>query len=251
MRTLKLVVAYDGTHYCGWQRQKNGPTIQQELEQALSVICNDFTAVHGAGRTDAGVHAIGMTAHFKTPSRVSSRTILKGLNSLLPGAIQIISVEEKDDTFHARFSAVSKTYRYSVFTGEIQNPLRRLYTLHYPYNLHAEAMKHCLEIVTGTHDFAAFETSGSRDKQAVNTRGAVRTVLKTELKNPEPDLFHLLFTGDGFLRHMVRNLSGTILEVGRGKREPTEFREILTSRDRQQAGATAPAHGLTLISVHY
>ena len=251
MRTVKLIISYDGTGYCGWQRQQNGPTIQEELERAVSVICNGSTILHGAGRTDAGVHAVGMTAHFRTQSRVSCRNLQKGLNSLLPEAIRIVAAEEKDNSFHARFSAHSKTYCYSVFTGGIQSPLQRLYTLHYPYRLSGDAIKQCLEIVTGIHDFGAFETSGSRDRQAVNTRGAVRTILKTELKNPEPDLFHLLFTGDGFLRHMVRNLSGTILEVGRGKRDSVEFESILESRDRQLAGPTAPARGLTLLSVHY
>ena len=251
MRTVKLIIAYDGTGYCGWQRQHNGPTIQEEIEKALSVICNSPITVHGAGRTDAGVHAVGMAAHFQTSSRVSCQSITKGLNSLLPQAIQILDTEEKDETFHARFCSLSKTYRYSIFTGEIQNPLQRLYTLHYPYHLSTNAIKRCLEIVTGTHDFACFETSGSRDKQATGGKGAVRTLYKTELLHPEPDLYHLLFTGDGFLRHMVRNLSGTILEVGRGKRGPSEFKDILKSRDRQQAGPTASAHGLTLISVHY
>ena len=251
MRTIKLIIAYDGTGYCGWQRQDNGQTIQEEIEQALSIICNAPIIVHGAGRTDAGVHASGMAAHFHTTSRIHCNKLVKGLNSLLTGAIRIIDASEQSNDFHARFSAISKTYRYSIYTGPIQNPMIRLYELNYQHVLSVSAMKSCLKIISGTHDFSSFETSGSRDKERIGGRGAIRTILKAEIDTPEPETFHLHFTGDGFLRHMVRNLSGTILEVGRGKTSTDEFQNILTSRDRQKAGPNAPPHGLTLLSVQY
>jgi len=251
MRILKFVIAFDGSDYCGWQRQQNGPSIQQEIEQAVSLICAEPTTVHGAGRTDAGVHALGMTAHIRTSSRVSCSAFQKGLNSLLPCAIRILSVNHQADDFHARFSAVGKTYRYAVFTGKVLCPTKRLYTSHLPYRLSQSAISACLEKITGTHDFSSFETAGSRDRNVEEGRGAVRTIFQARLSEPSADTLHLLFTGDGFLRHMVRNLSGTILEVARGKRTIDELDGILAARDRNQAGATAPPQGLTLMKVHY
>jgi len=251
MRILKFVIAFDGSGYCGWQRQQNGPSIQQEIERAVSLICAEPTTVHGAGRTDAGVHALGMTAHIRTPSRVSCAALQKGLNSLLPDAIRILSVDLQTDDFHARFSAVGKSYRYSVYTGNVLCPTKRLYTSHLPYRLSRSAIRACLEKITGTHDFSSFETAGSRDRSLAEGRGAVRTIFQANLSEPFPDTLHLMFTGDGFLRHMVRNLSGTILEVARGKRTIDELDEILAAHDRNRAGVTAPPQGLTLMKVHY
>lgn len=251
MRTVKLVIAYDGTGYCGWQRQRDGATIQAEIEHAVSIICDHSISVHGAGRTDAGVHALGMTAHFHTVSRVACDKLVKGLNALLPGQIRILNASDQPEGFHARFSATGKTYRYSLFTGTIQCPMQRRYVAHCPAKLSSTAIESCLKIVTGTHDFSSFETSGTRDKTITTGRGATRTLFGTHLEQPEAELYQLFFSGDGFLRHMIRNLSGTIIEVGQGKRTVKGFETILGSMDRQQAGATAPAHGLTLISVNY
>lgn len=251
MRTIKLVISYDGTGYCGWQRQQNRPTIQQEVERAVSIICAADTVVHGAGRTDAGVHALGMAAHFHATSRVPLQRLQSGLNSLLPGSIRIVEAREERPDFHARFSAIGKTYRYRVYTGAVQAPEQRQYALHYPYTLDPEAMLACLEAITGTLDFSSFENSGSRDPNRKDGRGAIRTIYRTELRQPRPEHFLFMISGDGFLRQMVRNLCGTILEVGRGQKSPVRFEEILASRDRQQAGATAAAHGLTLMEVHY
>lgn len=251
MRTVKLLIAFDGTDYCGWQRQKNGRSIQEEIERALSIICNSHTILHGAGRTDAGVHAEGMTAHFQTASRVGCGDLQKGLNSMLPGAVRIIEASEQPAEFHARFSALAKTYRYSVFTGPVMSPQQRLYSHHLPFELDRETMERCLEQLIGRHDFSSFETTGSRDRDNPNGRGAVRTIFRATLTEAEPS--HLLFTytGDGFLRHMVRNITGTILEAGKGKRSVDEFVELVKWRDRNLAGATAPACGLTLVRVHY
>ena len=251
MRTIKLLIAFDGTGYCGWQRQKNGLSIQEEIERALSIICNAEIVLHGAGRTDAGVHAQGMTAHFTTASKVDCMALEKGLNSLLPGAIRIIEASDQPADFHARVSALAKTYRYTLFTGRVLSPHRRLYTHHLPYRLDRTSIEGCLEEVLGTHDFSSFETNGSRDKNNTNGRGGVRTIYRAGLVEPEKGYVQLIFTGDGFLRHMVRNITGTVLEVGRGKRTVEEFVQILRCKDRNQAGATAPSCGLSLVKVHY
>ena len=251
MRTVKLLIAFDGTGYCGWQRQKNGLSIQEEIERALSIICNAEIILHGAGRTDAGVHARGMTAHFKTNSRVECIALEKGLNSLLPGAIRILEISDQPADFHARFSALAKTYRYTIFTGQVMPPDRRLYTHHLPFSLDLSIMEQCLDELLGPHDFSSFETTGSRDKNNTNGRGGVRTIYRARLIEPEEYIVQLQFTGDGFLRHMVRNITGTVLEVGRGKRTVEEFVQILRHKDRNLAGATAPSCGLSLVKVHY
>jgi tRNA pseudouridine38-40 synthase len=251
MRTLRLLISFDGTGYCGWQKQDNGPSIQAEIERAVSLICDELTVVHGAGRTDAGVHALGMTAHFNSSSGVDCESFSKGLNSLLPPAIRILEVSDQDSSFHARFCALAKTYFYQIYTGPTLCPTRRLYNCHVPYKLSRRTMRHCLETLLGTHDFSSFETAGSRDKDQAGGRGAVRTIFKAELSEPEPDFIRLTYTGDGFLRHMVRNITGTIIEAGRGKTAAHEFAEILGALDRSRAGATAPACGLTLFKVHY
>ena len=251
MRTVKLLIAFDGSGYCGWQRQKNGPTIQAEIEQALSVICNDDIVLHGAGRTDAGVHAEGMAAHFTTSSPVTAGNLLRGLNALLPDAIRILEATDRERDFHARYSALGKTYRYTIFTGPVMPPCRRLYVHHVPVDLDFTSIRACLDFLVGTHDFSSFEATGSRDRKNENGRGAVRTMYRTELYQYADSYVDLLFTGDGFLRHMVRNLTGTIIEVGKGKRNVEEFKRIFDYRDRSQAGTTAPACGLSLIKVHY
>ena len=251
MRTVKLLIAYDGTGYCGWQRQKNGLSIQEEIERALSIICNAEIILHGAGRTDAGVHARGMTAHFKTNSRVDCTALEKGLNSLLPGAIRILEASNQPADFHARFSALAKTYQYTIFMGQVMPPDWRLYIHHLPFTLDRSIMEQCLEKLIGNHDFSSFEATGSRDKNNTNGRGGIRTIYRALLIESEEHIVNLQLTGDGFLRHMVRNITGTIVEVGRGKRTVEEFVQILRLKDRNKAGATAPACGLSLVKVHY
>ncbi len=251
MRTIRLLISFDGTDYRGWQRQDCGPTIQAEIERATTLICNRTTTVHGAGRTDAGVHALGMTAHFQTESAIKPFPLLKGLNALLPDDIRILDLREESPAFHARFSARAKTYRYAVYNGPIECPLKRRYRSHYPSALATDAIRCCLDTITGTHDFSSFEATGTRDKKQATGRGAVRTLFSAELSNPEPGLFHFILVGDGFLRHMVRNIVGTLLDVGRGKRSIEDFNLLLSQRDRNRAGATAPARGLTLLAVHY
>lgn len=250
-RTIKLLIGYDGTDYCGWQRQKHDHTIQGEIEARLAVMTTEEIFLHGAGRTDAGVHAEGMVAHFRTHSSISCPAILRGLNAMLPGAIRIYQAEEVDSSFHARFSAIGKQYEYSVYTGKIQPPHVRLYTLHVTSPLDFEAMKECLKLLEGTHDFASFENSGSRDKDDCSGRGAVRTIYEAIIRKSAPDCFSFQFTGDGFLRNMVRNLVGTLLDAGRGNISAADFARILKAEDRTLAGPTAPACGLRLNKVLY
>ena len=156
MRNLRLTVAFDGTDFSGWQKQLNAPTIQGELERVLGKITNNAVILHGAGRTDAGVHALGMVASFKTNSLIALPELLRGANSILPPAIRILEIKDADPDFHARFSATSKTYLYTIETGTIQSPVNRLYAVHIPQNLTIDPMQQCLKLITGTHDFASF-----------------------------------------------------------------------------------------------
>lgn len=251
MRNLKLTIAFDGTDFSGWQKQLNAPTIQGELERVLGTITNNSVILHGAGRTDAGVHALGMVASFETDSLISLTDLLRGANAILPLAIRILEIVNAAPDFHARFSTTSKTYFYTIATGAIQSPINRLYSVHIPQDLSIELMKQSLEIITGPHDFASFEASGSRDKSITTGRGSRRTLLEATLNTTAKDELQFVFTGDGFLRHMVRNLVGTILEVGKGRKTIEELKTILEAKDRSVAAPTAPAHGLFLERVHY
>ncbi|PHR28067.1 MAG: tRNA pseudouridine(38-40) synthase TruA [Desulfotalea sp.] len=250
-RTIKLIISFDGTGFCGWQKQRIDKTIQGELEQCLSTMTTEAICVHGAGRTDAGVHALAMVAHFSCNSQIPCAVMQRGANSMLPGAIRILQLREVDDTFHARYLATGKKYHYSIYTGKIQPPFNRLTSLHVTQHLNFPQIIQCLDIVTGTHDFSSFENSGSRDKTLTTGRGAVRTIHSATLIHPEKDQIIVAFTGDGFLKNMVRNLVGTIIEVGKERLSATAFKEILEMRDRTKARETAPAHGLTLIEVYY
>ena len=250
-RTIKLTISYDGTDFCGWQRQLNDRTIQGEIEKCLSTMTTEDISVHSAGRTDAGVHAYAMVAHFNCSSQISCAILLRGANSMLPGSIRILKVVEVDKNFHARYFAKGKKYRYSLFTGEIQPPLNRFTSLHVTKTLNLTRISKCLDTIKGTHDFSSFENSGSRDKTLTTGRGAVRTIHSARLIQEKDNLLILEFTGDGFLKNMVRNLVGTILEVGKEKLTEKEFIQILQVQDRTKARETAPAHGLALIEVYY
>jgi tRNA pseudouridine38-40 synthase len=251
LRNIKLLISYDGTDFSGWQRQRHDCTIQGEIEQRLSLMTREKIDLHGAGRTDAGVHAEGMVAHFATSSAIPCHDFLRGLNSMLPGAIRIFGVDDVDQNFHARYSATGKRYQYKIFTGKIQPPQLRLYSLHVSCELHLVSVIRCLKLLEGTHDFASFENSGSRDKSICSGRGSVRTIFKAELIEEPPFQLIFQFTGDGFLRNMIRNLVGTLLDVGKEKLSVEEFLNILKAKDRTMAAATAPAHGLFLKEVLY
>jgi tRNA pseudouridine38-40 synthase len=250
-RNIKLTIGYDGTDFSGWQRQHQVKTIQGEIEHYLRLMTREAIDLHGAGRTDAGVHAEGMVANFVTSSAISCQDFLRGLNSMLPGAIRIFSVENVDLQFHARYSAKGKCYQYTIYTGKIQSPLLRLYSVHVTCNLNVSEIKNCLKLLEGTHDFSSFENSGSRDKSICSGRGAVRTIYRAELIEVPPLQLIFQFSGDGFLRNMIRNFVGTLLEVGRGKISTESFLGILQAKNRTMAAATAPAHGLSLKNVFY
>lgn len=251
MRNIRLLIAFDGTGYRGWQRQKYDVTIQSEIEGRLIAMTGEQIVLHGAGRTDAGVHAEGMVANFHTGSGIPCQAFSRGLNSMLPVAIRILAADEVDDTFHARFSARGKHYLYRLYCGAVQMPQHRLYSLHHPAAIDIPAIRTCLRMLEGTHDFASFENTGSRDKTVPAGRGSVRTLFTADLHVTSQYDYEFIFIGDGFLRQMVRNIMGTLLEVGRGKRSVEGFRQTLLGRERTAAGPAAPARGLTLKEVLY
>lgn len=252
-RTLKMVLAYDGTNYCGWQKQKGQPTIQAAVQEMLGKMTRETVHLHGAGRTDAGVHALGMVASFQTCATIPCQAFLMGLNSMLPADIRILDVIEAPDGFHARRSARAKTYCYHVTNSAVQLPTERLYSYLVTGPLDVEAIRAGMQYLIGEHDFSSFEAAGSRDLANKGGRGAVRTIFsaKFEKNTSIGGRFTFEFVGDGFLRHMIRNIVGTLIEVGRGKRTPEDIRTLLRAADRSFAGPCAPAHGLFLQAVHY
>lgn len=253
MRNIKLTLAFDGTGYAGWQRQKEQPSIQGTVEEALTRMVQHPVTLHGAGRTDAGVHALGMVAHFLTASSIDERGFGRGLNSILSDAIRVLDVSEVEADFHARFSARGKSYEYHFVVGDILLPTERLYACLVPaggFNLNLLAQ--CLPLIEGEHDFSSFEATGSRDLSKESGRGAVRTIFSAEIHEKLlPGRYKFIIQGDGFLRHMVRNLVGTLWDVARGKLTVEQFQEIVAAKDRTRAGATAPAQGLFLKRVFY
>jgi tRNA pseudouridine38-40 synthase len=245
MRTLKLTLAYDGTRFVGWQRQAEGASIQGLLEAALARFEGAPVTVHGAGRTDAGVHALGQVASVRVTCGHDTATLTRALNAQLPQEVRVLSVEEADADFHARFSARTKTYRYMIRNAPIAMPFERAYVWHLPEDLSRQAMQEAAALVVGTHDFAAFQSVGTE------TPGSVRTVLRSRIHEVEPTLLAYEVTGEGFLRHMVRALTGTLVEIGRGWRDAASMRDLLAAGRRADAGATAPPHGLFLVAVDY
>ena len=211
-RNIRLVIGFDGTNYHGWQRQAQVSTIQGTIEERLAMLIQEKIVLHGAGRTDAGVHAEAMVAHFHSHTRLDQEAIRRGLNSLLPPDIRIFAAQEVEHAFHSRFSAQGKQYRYDLFTGEVLPPWKRRYMAHLsgPFNL--QPLQAGLRIIGGTHDFTSFEGAGSRDRTLQHGRGAIRTLFTAQVLNwpDHPFCYSFFFIGDGFLRHMVRNLVGTL-----------------------------------------
>ena len=244
MRQVRLVIEYDGTTLCGWQRQANGPTVQGHIEDALATMLQHPTAVTGASRTDAGVHARGQVAAFRTERTIPLRGIRRGLNGMLPDSIAIRDATEAPDDFHPRFSAIGKHYRYSLLVRADRAPLWRTRTWHHALPLDREAMRAAAAILVGEHDFAAFRASGCSAKTTV------RRVESIDITD-DGELVHVDVRGNAFLRNMVRILVGTLAEVGSGARSIAQVVEILAGRDRTNAGITAPAQGLELVSVRY
>jgi tRNA pseudouridine38-40 synthase len=253
VRNIKIVLAYDGTGYAGWQRQLGQPSIQQVVEEALARMTQAPVILHGAGRTDAGVHAEGMVANFQTEASLPLAGLLKGLNSMLPQDIRVLNAENVANDFHARYNAIGKVYVYTFMAGETMPPCARLYAVQVRQDFDFKAVQLCLPLLVGTHDFSSFETAGSRDFSRTGGRGAVRTIFDARLDAEGKDAggVRLTIGGDGFLRHMVRNIVGTLFAVGRGRLTPLDFQKVMAARDRSQAGMTAPAKGLTLKNVLY
>lgn len=241
----KLTIQYDGTRYEGWQRLGNTDnTIQGKLEAVLSRLTGTSVEVHGAGRTDAGVHALGQTASVRLPADQPPEQLMAYLNQYLPEDIAVVDVQTADERFHARLNAVGKVYRYEIRMGSVPDVFRRRVQYRVEQPLDLDAMERAAQLLTGTHDFRAF-CSNKRYKKST-----VRTVSAIELDAQGADLT-LTFRGNGFLYHMVRILTGTLLEVGLGQRSAEDMPDILASLDRTRAGKNAPAQGLTLVQVIY
>lgn len=264
-RTIKLTITYDGTRLVGWQRQAEGASAQGLIEEALARLNGGPVTVHGAGRTDAGVHALGQVASVQLTCAHPPEVLVRALNGVLPRDIRVIDACEVAPAFHARFSATSKTYRYLLRNGATVSPFERHYVWHVVEPLEIDAMQQAAAAVLGTHDFSAFQSSGAT---ATTT---VRTITRSEmtLGSPVPlvcpveavacgtgpvansRLLVYEVSGTGFLRHMVRAIVGTLVEVGRGRRPSASMTRLLGGGDRSEAGATAPPHGLFLVRVDY
>lgn len=251
MRHIRLVVEYDGTELCGWQRQANGPTVQGHLEAALGKLLAHEVTVVGASRTDAGVHARGQVASFRTERTIPLHGIRRGLNSLLPAAIAVVEASEAADDFHPRFSATGKHYRYLVFTRADRSPDWRSRAWHHPGALDLAAMRQAAAALIGEHDFAAFRAAGCTARTTIRNIEEIAIGQGGDAATSDPHLVAIDVRGNAFLRNMVRIVVGTLVEVGEGRRPVSQVADILASRDRTQAGLTAPAHGLELVSVRY
>jgi len=245
-RNIRLTLEYDGTRYHGWQRQKNALSIQAVIEQAIARITGEDTVrLTGSGRTDAGVHALGQVANFITRSTVPRRAFIHGLNSLLPVDIAVLRAEEVPLSFHARYAALAKTYRYRILNRQVRSPLAHTRAWWISHALDAAAMEEAARALPGEHDFTAFRAAGGRPGHAVRrVREAIWRVQPT-------GWLDFTITANGFLRGMVRSLVGTMVEIGRGKFPPEHLGEVLQKRDRALAGPTAPPQGLFLVEVEY
>lgn len=245
MRTLKLTLAYDGTQYAGWQRQVNAVAIQQVVEEAFAHFTDgEPPTVSGAGRTDSGVHALGQVASVNVEFDHSASAVMRALNVRLPDAIRLVGAVDVPVGFHARFNAKGKSYRYRISRTPVQSPFDRLFSWHVPWALDLDAMRAAASQLTGSHDFASFQASGSA------ITATTRRLEKLELIETAGEL-HVLAEGEGFLRQMVRIITGTLVEVGSGQRDAASMAAVLAAHNREAAGKTAPAHGLCLVAVRY
>lgn len=246
MRTVVLKIKYDGSRYHGWQRQQHHNSVQEQLERALSKAFSQTITVEGSGRTDAGVHAIGQVASFKAQMTLPIEQVKFVVNRLLPTDIYITEAALAEDSFHARYHAVGKTYQYRIYTGRERDPFKALYSYHYPHVKDLEAMRYAATQFIGTHDFRTFMASGS-DKEVT-----VRTLYQLLLDEDHHDQEIILtITGNGFLYNMVRIITGTLLHVGAGKLSKDAITEIILSKERSKAKFTVPACGLYLKEVYY
>ncbi len=244
-KNFKLIIEYDGSLYHGWQRQKDDRSIQGEIEKALQKMTTNRVTVIGSGRTDAGVHAEGQVASFKCDTRLEPEALLNGLNSLLAEDTVIKVCEQVSSSFHARFDAKSKIYHYKILNRPTPAAIGRKYSWLIRKSLNQDAMRAAISHIIGHHDFKAFEGTGSPRQHTT------RQVYSADLIEQQSGLLVFHIEADGFLRYMVRNIVGTLVDVGMQKLTSDDFKSILDSKDRSQASATAPAHGLTLVKVIY
>jgi tRNA pseudouridine38-40 synthase len=250
MQNIKLTLAYDGTDFSGWQIQPGQPTIQGALADVLEKLTQQRPAIQGAGRTDAGVHATGQVANFKTPSELSAGEFQRACNALLPPSIRVVAAEEAGPDFHARWSALAKTYRYRIFRGRVVPPFLWRYVQHDPYPLDFHAMAEAARRFEGEHDFTSFAAStGSEEDDRERTM--TRVIYRSEMLRGAAEEWVYLVRGKSFLRYMVRKIVGTLVDVGRGKLCPDDISKLFEMRDRSKSGPTMPPQGLCLAEVEY
>lgn len=244
MQRMKCIVSYDGTLFSGYQVQVDKRTVQSELESVLEKMHKKTVKVVASGRTDAGVHALGQVIHFDTHLDIPEERWVSALNAMLPKDIAVLSAESVSETFHARYDAKGKTYKYEIQLSKIRNPLMRHYSYHYPYPVDEGRIEKAISYAIGTHDFSSFCAANT------DVKDKVRTIHSIECER-SGDLLTLTYTGNGFLYNMVRILTGTLIEIGSGRREPDEMEQIIAACDRSAAGKTAPPQGLYLQKVYY
>ncbi len=250
-RNLKITLAYDGTDFFGWQVQPDKPTVQGALSEAIARVTGTKVLPQGSGRTDAGVHALAQVASCAIDSPIPEANLVSALNDVLPTGIRVRAVEEVAEDFHARKSAKAKTYRYRIYRGDICPPFLARYVYHHPYPLNEPAMMAAANLVTGEHDFTSFAAVDPEKGCEEEEKSKVRAISFSRWERRHGDELVYLVRGNGFLHHMVRNLVGTFLLVGKNSLDTAAFRAILEARDRSAAGPTAPANGLYLVSVEY
>jgi len=255
MKYIKITIQYDGTEYSGWQIQARDKTIQGLLEKAVLTVTGEQSRVNGAGRTDAGVHALEQVAAFSTDSSLDTPTLLRALNANLPNDIRIVNAEEAPEDFNPRYSANNKTYSYLITTSNAYSVFLAKYSWHMHYSLNIDAMLHAAQYLLGKQDFSSFRASGCSSKHPVRE---ITDITISKLDSIDfmtfqfrAPLIRIRITGNAFLRHMVRNIAGTLVQIGRDKTPPEQMRNILDAKDRQAAGPTAPASGLFLENIEY
>lgn len=244
MRNICLTLSYDGTEYHGWQRQPNARTLEETFAGAVEKILDHEVKICAGARTDSGVHAMGQVVNFRTDKGLDRQSLTRGLNSLLPGDIRVLGASDGDEAFHARYSAKSKTYVYCILNRPCNSPFLARYVLHFPHRLDVGQMKSALEFIRGEHDFSAFK------KKDEVYRSTVREVRRAALA-AKGEMVYVIVEATGFLRYMMRNIVGTLIEVGQGRMDGEGFKEVLDSLAREKAGPTAPAHGLFLRGIKY
>ena len=245
MRNIKLTIEYDGKDFNGWQKQPNKLNIQGTIEQAIKQITKEEIDLTASGRTDAGVHALGQVANFKTNSNIPIEKIPIAINTNLKKSIRIVKAEEVDEKFHSRLSCKRKTYRYVINNSEYESAIYRNLEIFIPFKLDIKKMQKAAKLFEGEHDFKAFKASGTSSKSSI------RKIYKAEVKLNTNNRIYIELTGNGFLYNMVRIIAGTLVEVGEGKLEPESITQIINSKNSENAGKTLPARGLFLLNVEY